>query len=443
MNPAVLVMAKAPVPGEVKTRLEPLLGPEGCAALQRELIAAATEFACAAAPEAGYLAVTGEIDPRPTDVTLLEQRGADLGERLRNATADVFAEHDGPLIVVGTDCPQLGAEHADSALAELTRGHDAAIVPANDGGYCLLALARDTPALLRLAPEDWGGPHVLEMTLAAARAHGVEVAILAPEHDLDTPADARRARTDARVPESVRAALMADPLVSVIVPVLNEAPVLPRLLDRLAALDGRTEIVVVDGGSRDGSADVARNHPSRPRVCTTIAGRARQMNCGATEAGGDVLLFLHADTRLPGDAYGAIARALRDPHVQGGNFALRFDGRDQFSRALGAWYGVQRRAGVYYGDSALFVRREVFDHVGGFKPLPIMEDYDFVRRLESRGRTVCLPGPAVTSARRWKALGVPRTVFSWMVIRWLFIAGVSPSRLARLYRPARSEREFL
>jgi hypothetical protein len=79
----------------------------------------------------------------------------------------------------------------------------------------------------------------------------------------------------------------------------------------------------------------------------------------------------------------------------------------------------------------------VFDHLGGYRPLPIMEDYDFVRRLEKRGQTVCLPGPAVTSARRWKALGVPRTVFSWVVIRWLFIAGVSPARLARLYRPAR------
>jgi glycosyltransferase A (GT-A) superfamily protein (DUF2064 family) len=104
----------------------------------------------------------------------------------------------------------LGADHAQSVLAELARGHDAAIVPAHDGGYCLIALARDTPELFGLAPGDWGGPHVLEMTLAAARAHGLDVAVLAPEDDLDTPGDARRARTDARVPEPVRAALSED-----------------------------------------------------------------------------------------------------------------------------------------------------------------------------------------------------------------------------------------
>jgi rSAM/selenodomain-associated transferase 2/rSAM/selenodomain-associated transferase 1 len=437
MNPAVLVMAKAPVPGTVKTRLEPLLGAEGCAALQRELIGAAAGFARAAAPGAAYVAVAGQLEAAPEDVHVLTQRGEDLGERLRNAVDEVFASHDGPLIVVGTDCPQLGAEHVAAALGEIARGSDAAIVPARDGGYCLIALARPASELLRIPPADWGGPHVLEMTLAAGRAHGLEIAVLAPEDDLDTPADARAARADARVPEPVRAALVTDPLVSVIVPVLDEAAALPGLLDRLAALTGHVEVIVVDGGSRDATAQIARDHPSRPTVCTTTAGRARQMNCGASEAGGDVLLFLHADTALPDDAVGAIVEALRDPHVQGGNFALRFDGDDRFSRALGAWYRMQRRAGIYYGDSAVFARREVFDHLGGYRPLPIMEDYDFVRRLEKRGRTVCLSGPAVTSARRWRALGVPRTVFSWVVIRWLFIAGVPPARLARLYRPAR------
>lgn len=437
MSAAVLVMAKAAVPGTVKTRLEPLLGAAGCAALQRELTRAAIDFARRAAPEAAFLAVAGEPDEAPDGVVVLAQRGADLGERLRNATAEVFTAHAGPLIVVGTDCPQLGPEHAASALDELARGSDAAIIPARDGGYCLIALARPAPELLRIPPEDWGGPQVLEMTLAAARAHGLEVAVLAPEYDLDTPDDAEAARADARVPEAVRAALLTDPLVSVVVPVLNEAAALPGLLDRLAALPGRFEVVVVDGGSRDETLALARDHPSRPVVCTAAAGRARQMNSGASAARGNVLLFLHADTALPDDAYPAIVDALRDPRVQGGNFALRFDGGDRFSRVLGTWYRVQRRAGIYYGDSAVFARREVFDHLGGYRPLPIMEDYDFVRRLEKRGRTVCLSGPAVTSARRWRALGVPRTIFSWVVIRWLFLAGVPPARLARLYRPAR------
>ena len=101
------------------------------------------------------------------------------------------------------------------------------------------------------------------------------------------------------------------------------------------------------------------------------------------------------------------------------------------------WYAVQRRLGVYYGDSAIWSRRGAFDALGGYRELAIMDDYDFVRRLERRGRTACLPGPAVTSARRWQRIGLFRTIASWVVIRWLYLAGVPAPRLAGLYRQAR------
>jgi GT2 family glycosyltransferase len=168
-------------------------------------------------------------------------------------------------------------------------------------------------------------------------------------------------------------------------------------------------------------------------VTEAVRGRATQLNAGAAEATGEALLFLHADTRLPGSAYRELADALSHPRVVGGNFALRFDGGDLMSRVLGAWYAVQRRLGVYYGDSAIWVRANAFQELGGFRALPILEDYDFVRRLERHGRTRCLPGPALTSARRWQRLGVLPTVTSWVLIRWLFLAGIPPARLARLY----------
>ncbi|HLM50418.1 MAG TPA: hypothetical protein VK279_07710, partial [Solirubrobacteraceae bacterium] len=136
-------------------------------------------------------------------------------------------------------------------------------------------------------------------------------------------------------------------------------------------------------------------------------------------------------------AIAALSQALRDPGLLGGNFALRFDGADRFSRVLTAWYALQRRLGVYYGDSTIWVRAAVFAALGGFRPLAIMDDYDLVRRLERRGRTAALPGPATSSSRRWRALGVPRTVFSWMAIRWLYLAGVPADRLAALYRRIR------
>jgi len=230
---------------------------------------------------------------------------------------------------------------------------------------------------------------------------------------------------------------LTGPVVSVVVPVVDESSTIGDALDRLAQLPGRFEVIVVDGGSRDDTAELAEQHPSRPRVLRTERGRALQQNAGAAAAAGEVLVFLHADTRLPSDAYGLLVAALRDRDLLGGNFALRFDGNDRFARVLGSWYAAQRRLGVYYGDSVLWMRADTFAALGGFRPLAIMEDYDFVRRLERRGRTACLPGPAVTSGRRWRALGVRRTVFSWVIIRWLWLAGVPDRRLAGLYRQVR------
>lgn len=231
------------------------------------------------------------------------------------------------------------------------------------------------------------------------------------------------------------------PLVSVLIPTLDEAGELPGLLDHLAALHGHWEPIVADGGSRDATRRIAADHPLRPRVVTQAGGRAAQLNAAARAAAGDVLLFLHADSRLPRDAYASLAEAWRTPGVRGGNFALRFGGDDDrgaFERALGAIYRLQRRHGLYYGDSSVWVTRRAFDALGGFREIAIMDDYDLVRRLErGPGATRCLPGPATTSARRWRRAGIARTVLAWFVIRRLYVAGVSPDRLARLYRVVR------
>jgi len=233
------------------------------------------------------------------------------------------------------------------------------------------------------------------------------------------------------------------PLVSVVVPTFDEAAQLPALLDHLAALPGRWEVIVADGGSRDDSQQVVGRRGTRApfaRLVHAARGRAAQMNAGAATAHGDALLFLHADTRLPGGAYETLRQALGHPHVVGGNFALRFDGEDRFSVVLGHWYALQRRTGVYYGDSAIWLRVGTWRRLGGFRALAIMEDYDLVRRLErlpAPARTLCLPGPALTSSRRWRRLGIARTILSWVVIRWLYLAGLPAQRLAALYRHVR------
>lgn len=230
---------------------------------------------------------------------------------------------------------------------------------------------------------------------------------------------------------------VATALISVIVPTLGEAAALPRALDDLDALDGRWEVIVADGGSTDGTSDLARTHRSRPRVLDAARGRARQMNAGAGVARGQALIFLHADTRLPPDAYARITAALAEG-VQGGNFALRFeDDGGLYGRYLTWVYALQRRTGTTTGT-----RRSGYGptHSPRSAATATCRSWKTVTSSSvwsAAALPPCLPGPAVTSARRWRAWGVGRTVAMWLAVRLLYPLGVSPERLARLYPDVR------
>lgn len=211
--PAALVMAKAPRPGEVKTRLEPLLGPEGCARLQAVLLRRAVRWAAAVAPGAAFVAFApddalgevGELVPAGSD--LFAQKGADLGERLAAATARVLDLHGGPLLTVGTDLATLHGGHAAAALDDLADGVDVTFGPAFDGGCYLVGLRAAHPEVFALPHEAWGGPRVFELSLRAAAEAGLSLGMLRGEPALDTPADARAALADPCFPADVAAAL--------------------------------------------------------------------------------------------------------------------------------------------------------------------------------------------------------------------------------------------
>ena len=221
---------------------------------------------------------------------------------------------------------------------------------------------------------------------------------------------------------------------SVVIPTLNEARTIARTLRRVERLDPH-EIIVSDGGSTDGTPELAAS-------CATVVvgrrGRGRQLNAGAAAASGDVLLFLHADVTLPGQALSAIDGALDDPGIIGGCFRVRF-GSEPHQAFIAASYDLLRLGGraVVYGDSTIFARRDAFKAVGGFADWPIMEDVNFVSRLRRRGRFVELPLTVVPSSRRWRRGGLWRTWASWWAIQLMFGAGVSPAWLGRFYRHLR------
>jgi rSAM/selenodomain-associated transferase 2 len=221
---------------------------------------------------------------------------------------------------------------------------------------------------------------------------------------------------------------------SVVVPVLNEARVLPALLDGLRPLQsGGVEVVLVDGGSDDGSASIATS--AGFRVLSGERGRARQMNAGAAVVQGDVLLFLHADTRLPDGAVDLIDAALADGRHVWGRFDVEFDVRTWIMGATAFGMNLRSRlSGIATGDQALFVTRAAFDGVGGFPEQPLMEDVEITSRLRQRSRPACIRRPVLTSARRWQTRGAWRTIFLMWRLRLAYWLGASPADLARRYR---------
>jgi rSAM/selenodomain-associated transferase 2 len=223
--------------------------------------------------------------------------------------------------------------------------------------------------------------------------------------------------------------------VSVVIPTLDEAGRLGPLVEALRREPELAEIIVADGGSADGTPALAEALGAR--VIVTQRGRGRQLRAGADAARGAIVLFLHADSVLPAGGLHALCAALdRDPRVPGGNFRVVFDGGSRFARGLTAAYPWLRYVTLYYGDSGIFVRRSVYEAIGGIKPIAIMEDYDFVRRLERAGPTCRIAQPPLTtSSRKFEGRRASAIVLGWVVIHVLYWLGVSPERLARLYYP--------
>ena len=224
--------------------------------------------------------------------------------------------------------------------------------------------------------------------------------------------------------------------ISVIIPTLNEETVLAQTLAHTSALQVG-ELIVVDGGSTDHTVPTTRafcTDVPRVRLITAPRGRARQMNEGAKASRGDVLLFLHADTQLPQDPGRLIESAFADPAVVGGRFDVRFASSSLWSRIISAFMNRRSRlTGISTGDQALFVRRQVFEQLGGFADIPLMEDIDFSRRLKQAGRIATLRDTVTTSFRRWETQGPLRTILLMWTLRFLYWAGVSPDRLQQFY----------
>ena len=207
-------------------------------------------------------------------------------------------------------------------------------------------------------------------------------------------------------------------MISIIIPVLNEEKSLAQCLDRVFAQKGDYQVIIVDGGSQDSTAQIARAYPAQ--FISTIKGRGSQMNAGAKIAQGQWLLFLHADTLLEADTIEKLSKLSLEPKLQAGCFWHRFDSLHPWLQIVSLIHNLRFRfTGIIYGDQCLFIRRDLFQQLGGFKEI-VMEDIEFSERLKKVIRPCCLPIKAVTSARKFRALGIYRATFRVLVLMYAY-----------------------
>ena len=422
---ALIVFSRYPLPGRAKTRLIPALGPLGAADLQRTMTRATLETVRQVRAETG-----ADVEVRYAGggwrkmrrwlgpgVRFASQGGGDLGERMRRAFENAFDAGCRRVVVVGTDCPELTKGDIADALAALDE-KDMVLGPSTDGGYWLLGLRRPADVFEGV---EWSTASVTEQTLALAEREGLSVHLLEEHTDVDTPDELHL--LDGRVARR--------PYLSVIIPALNEAECIEA-----AVASARCEgvaVLVVDGGSADDTVELARQAGASVMSCPR--GRAKQMNAGAAAAEGRTLLFLHADTILPDGFAGGIFDALSDPRVVAGAFTYRTDLDHPMMRVLERLVRFRsRRLHLPYGDQGLFVRRDIFESLGGFPDLPLAEDLHFVRRLKGVGRIASVPLAAVTSARRSRRHGVLKTTaINQLIVAGCFL-GVPADTLAAVSR---------
>ena len=362
--------------------------------------------------------------------TYARQGEGDLGKRMQRALAAGFQKGSTAIVIVGSDIPDISSAIIERAFEALNH-NNLVLGPARDGGYYLIGLNKADEDLAYpelFAAIDWGTPAVLNQTVAAADQLGIGYTFLDTLSDVDRPDDLgiwKRAMQSGSDPGG-------QPHLSIIIPTLNEAGEIEKSLSRLSKSD-TVEILVVDGGSSDDTVEKARKFGAR--LLSTAPSKAGQMNAGAANARGDVLMFLHADTCLPEHFEQKVLATVNRKGISAGAFTLTIDSDDsglRFIERVANWRA--RLLQMPYGDQALFVSRQLFFEIGGFADYPIMEDFELVRRLKKRGKIAILPDSVITSPRRWQNLGVAKTWLLNQVILAAYFIGIPPHRLDAWYR---------
>ena len=428
----LVIFTRYPTPGKVKTRLIPGVGAVGAALFHRRMTIQVIDRSRALPrdlPVTIAVHFDGEnhqqmSDWLGTDLTYQSQGGGDVGERMARSFAAV-CQHNSSVVLIGTDCPELTTAILAQAFDLLQAGRDLVLGGAVDGGYYLIGMGEYYPELF--SNIDWSTDRVLQQTVAIANHLNLSIGYLPTLTDIDRPEDL-----------PILTQNLAAAKISIVIPTLNEAATITKILANIHPLPN-VEVIIVDGGSIDHTIKLAQ--ASGVRVLSSPKGRAHQMNVGAKAATGEILLFLHADTVLP-SGFEQMVRSTLQPPIDkqlpitiAGAFTLKIDDPMPSLRWIEwmvTWRSKWRQ--MPYGDQAIFLTAETFRSIGGFVEMPIMEDFELIKRLQRRGRIEILAAPVLTSARRWLQRGIWQTTLINQAIIIGYSIGISPDRLVTWYR---------
>ena len=440
---AVILFTRIPVPGKTKTRMMPYLSAEGCASLHkcflrdmsREIRKTEADLFVCYEPD-GDVNVLRDICGRRA--TYFPQRGEDLGARMFNAISEVLGKGYESCVLTGSDIPELKKEDIEKAF-DILEGRDAVIGPSSDGGYYLIGIKQ--PLKYMFEGKSYGHGSVLEDLKVSLAEHGSSYGMTAEHCDMDTHEDLagyrERMRSDRQLRQSSTGRFLADNMsISVIVPVYNESSTIDKLIAQLDRIRDDCEIIFVDGGSTDGTAAMI---PDCYTLINGPKGRALQMNAGADVSTGDILFFLHCDSELPDDALVEIRRVMSEHEA--GCFGIAFHSRQFFmwtNRVISNHRAFHRR--IMFGDQGIFMTKELFERVGKYPEIPLMEDYQLSLNLKAMGMK---PGMCrhriYTSERRYPKKNIPKLRVMWMMVRLRkqYRDGVPIEEIARQYKDIR------
>ncbi len=476
---SLIIFTRYPTSGKVKTRLIPAVGAVGAALLHRQMTIQVIDRSRTLQSDLPVtIAVHFDGDNYQqmsnwlgADLGYQSQAEGDVGERMARSFSTA-CQRSSSVVLIGTDCPEITTDILAHAFDLLQSGRDVILGGAVDGGYYLIGMRDYHPELF--VDIDWSTDRVLQQTITIANRLNLSIGYLPTLTDIDRPEDL-----------PILTQNLAPAKISIIIPALNEAATIAKILTYIHNLP-QIEIILVDGGSIDDTVKISQE--LGVRVISSPKGRAHQMNVGAKAATGEILLFLHADTILP-LGFEQMVRSTLQPSLGGrisvsidispdtseigespnplkklaqigflvplfkgdlggfrsqnevqqipiaGAFTLKIDDPMPSLRwieRLVAWRSKWRQ--MPYGDQAIFLTAETFRSVGGYVEMPIMEDFELIKRLQRLGRIEILSAPVITSARRWLQRGVWQTTLINQAIIIGYSIGISPDRLVNWYR---------